>query len=69
MIVLILKICAHSMNIFSFLRGVELRQFSVQKMVSGLCNLLSNSFHSFIFKLLIMIVHALKVCTSYFVHI
>ena len=29
----------------------------------------SNSFHSFIFKLCIMIVHTLKMCTSYFMHI
>ena len=31
------------------------------------CN--SNSFHFFIFKLCQMIVHTLKMCTSYFVHI
>ena len=32
-----------------------------------ICN--SKSFHSFIFKLCIMIVHTLKMCTFYFVHI
>ena len=32
-----------------------------------ICN--SNSFHSFIFKLCIMIVHTFKICTSYFVYI
>ena len=31
MLVLILKICAHFMNIFSFLRGVELRHFFCPK--------------------------------------
>ena len=36
-------------------------------LVCVICN--SNSFHSFIFKLGIMIVHTLKLCTSYFVHI
>ena len=36
-------------------------------LVCVICN--SNSFHSFIFKLYLMIVHTLKMCTSYFVHI
>ena len=36
-------------------------------LVCVICN--SNSFHSFIFKLCLMIVHTLKMCTSYFVHI
>ena len=35
--------------------------------VCVICN--SNSFHSFIFKLCLMIVHTLKMCTSYFVYI
>ena len=35
--------------------------------VCVICN--SNSFHSFIFILYIMIVHTLKMCTSYFVHV
>ena len=33
-------------------------------LVCVICN--SNSFHSFIFKLFLMIVHTLKMCTSYF---
>ena len=32
-----------------------------------ICN--SKSFHSFLFKLCLMIVHILKMCTSYFVHV
>ena len=36
-------------------------------LVSVICN--SNSIHSFIFKLFIMIVHTLKMCTLYFMHI
>ena len=48
---------------FSFLRGVELRHFFPSEMLRGclvcvICN--SNSIHSFIFKLCIMIVHKLK---------
>ena len=52
-------------------KGVELRHFSSEMrrgcQVCVICN--SNSFHSFIFKLCIMIVHTLKKCTCYFVHI
>ena len=36
-------------------------------LVCVICN--SNSFHSFIFKLCLMIVQTTKMCTSYFVHI
>ena len=36
-------------------------------LVCVICN--SNSFHSFVFKLCLMIVHTLKMCTSCFVHI
>ena len=36
-------------------------------LVCVICNY--NSFHSFIFKLCLMIVHTLKMCTFYFVHI
>ena len=35
-------------------------------LVCEICN--SKSFHSFLFKLWIMIVHTLKMCTSYYVH-
>ena len=35
--------------------------------VCVICN--SKSFHSFLFKLCLMIVHILKMCTSYFVHV
>ena len=45
--------CAHFMNIFSFLRGVELRHFSDQNCLDGVWN--SNNFYSFIFKLFIRI--------------
>ena len=65
-----LLFCASSF-FFSFLRGVELRHFSSEMLrgcvVCVICN--SNSFHSFIFILYIMIVHTLKMCTSYFVHV
>ena len=67
-----LSLCVHLINIFSFLMGVELRHFFYPKCLGGflvcvICN--SNSINSFIFKLCIMIVHTLKMCTSYFVHI
>ena len=35
--------------------------------VCVICN--SKTFHSFLFKLCLMIVHILKMCTSYFVHV
>ena len=44
-------------------RGVELRGC----LVCVICN--SKSFHSFMFKLCIIIVHSLKICTFYFVQI
>ena len=37
--------------------------------VHSLCNLYLQNFSFFIFKLYIMIVHTLKMCTFYFVHI
>ena len=49
------------------LKGVELRHFFHPKCLAVICD--SNSFHFFIFKLCIMIVHTLKMCTFYFVHI
>ena len=56
----------------TFLTGVELRLFFPSVMLRGclvcvICN--SNSIHYFIFKLCRMIVHTLKMCCSYFVHI
>ena len=69
-----LSFCAHLINIFPFLTGVELRHFVPSEMPRGgggpvcvICN--SNSIHSFIFKLCIMIVHTLEMCTTYFMHI
>ena len=57
---------------FLILRGVELRTFFPSKIIWGClvcvnCN--SSNFHSFIFKLCIMIIHTLKMFTSIFVHI
>ena len=58
---------AHFMIFFSFW-GAELRLFPFKmirwRLVCVICN--SNSFHSAIFKLCIMIVHTLKLCTSLF---
>ena len=67
-----LLFCARFINFFSFLRGVELRHFFPSAMlreclVCVICN--SNSIHSFILKLHLMIVHTLKMCTSYIVHV
>ena len=64
--------CAHLINYFLFLMGVELRPFFPSEMLRGclvcvICN--SNSVHFFIFKLCAMIVHTLMMCTSHFVHI
>ena len=61
--------CAHLINIFSFLRVLNLDIFPSRmhrggSQVCEICN--SNSFHSFVFKLCIMIVHTLKICISYF---
>ena len=66
-----LPFCAHLINVFSFLTGVKLRHFFHPKcllcLVCVSCN--SNNFHFFTFKLCIMIVHTLKMCTIYIVHI
>ena len=67
-----LLFCARLMIFFSFLKGVELRHFFAPEMFRGclvcvICN--SNRIHSFIFKLCIMIVHKLKMCPFYFMHI
>ena len=71
MIVHTLKMCTsyivHISFFFSFLTGVEHRHFSPSEMlrrclVCVICNF--NSIHSIIFKLCIMIVHTLKMCTS-----
>ena len=66
-----LPFCAHLINIFSFLTVVE-QSFFLSEMLRGclvcvICN--SNSIHSFIFKLCLMIVNTLKMCTSSFVHV
>ena len=63
-----LLFCAHLINIFLFLTGVELRHFFPSEMLRGclvcvICN--SSSYHSFIFKLYIMIVHSLNMYTLY----
>ena len=63
---------AHFIIFFSFLTGVEHRHFSPSEMLSGclvcvICNF--NSIHSIIFKLCIMIVHTLKMCTFYIVRL
>ena len=60
-----LLFCAHLINIFLLFMGVELRHFFSSEMQRGcqvcaVCN--SNRFHSFIFKLCIMIVHTSKMC-------
>ena len=68
-----LLFCAHLINIFLFLTGVELRHFFLPRCLGGcrlvcvICN--SNRVHYFIFKLRIMIVHTLIMCTFHFVHI
>ena len=67
-----LLFCACFIISFLFLRGVELKTFFTSKMLRGflvcvICN--SNSIHSFIFILYMMIFHTLKMCTSHFVHI
>ena len=76
MIVHTLKMCIFYLYtlyiFFSLLMGVELRHFFHQQCIGGclacvICN--SNSIHSFIFKLCIMIVHTLKMYTSYFVRL
>ena len=57
---------------FTFLTDVELHKFFPSVMLRGclvcvICN--PNSIYYFIFKLCIMIVHTLMMCTSYFLHI
>ena len=73
MIVHILKMCTFyfvhiSGFLFLFLRGVEPRHFFHPKCL-GVPSLCNAYIHSFSFKLCIMIVHILKMCTFYFVHI
>ena len=63
-----LLFCAHLIKKKNLiLRGVELRHFPSEMLreclVCVICN--SYSFHSFIFKLCIMIVHTLKMCASH----
>ena len=66
-----LLFCAHFTTFFSFWGVLNLDSFSSKMLRGGLvcaiCN--SKSFHSFLFKLCIMIVHILKMCTFYFVYI
>ena len=66
-----LLFCAHLINIFLFLWVLNLDIFPSEMhrgcLVCVICN--SNSFHFFLFNLCIMIVHTLKMCTSYFVNI
>ena len=56
-------------KIFSYILGLLNLQnaWGGGGLVCVICNY--SSFHSFIFKLCIRIVHTLKMCTSYFVHI
>ena len=66
-----LPFCAHFIYSFLFLMDVDLDIFPSEMfrgcLVCVICN--SNSIHYFIFKLCIMVVHTLKMCTSYFVQI
>ena len=60
------------MFFFIFLTGGKLRHFLTFEilracLVCVICN--SNSIHLFIFKLCILIVHTLKMCTTHFMHI
>ena len=67
-----LLFCAHFINIFSFLRGIELRHFFPSTILRGcLVCVIRNSYslHSFVFKLSIRIVHTLEMCTFFFLHI
>ena len=62
-----LLFCAHLINIFSFLWVLNLDIFFRSEMSRGclVCVICySNSYHSFIFKLCILIIHTLKMCTS-----
>ena len=74
MIVHTLKMCTfhfvHISYFFYLLTIVELRHFSIRKAECLVCVIWNcRSIHSFIFKLCIIIVHTLKMSTSYFVHI
>ena len=66
-----LLFCAHLVIIFLFLVLLNLDTFPSEMLrgclVCVIC--ISSSFHSFIFKLSIMIVHTLNMSTLYFVHI
>ena len=67
-----LPFCAHLINIFLILTGVELRHFFLPRclgaaVVCVICN--SNSVHYIIFKVCVMIVHTLMMYISHFVHI
>ena len=63
-----LLFCAGFIIFFTVLTGVELPSVMLRRcLVFVICN--SNSIHYFIFNLCIMIVHTLKMCTSYFVDI
>ena len=67
-----LLFCAHLINIFSFLMGVQLRHFFHPKSLWGclVCVICySNIVNSFIFKRCIMVFHTMKMCSSYFVQI
>ena len=75
MIVFILKMCTsfivHISRHFPHFEGCLTQTFFLSKrlrwgLVCVICN--SKSFHSFVFKLCMMIVHILETCASYFVH-
>ena len=54
-------------NIFGIVELGHYYVYTTFGVLTLFCN--SNRFHSFIFKLCIMIVHTLKMCTQYFAHI
>ena len=67
-----LLFCECFLIFLTFLTVVELRSFFPSEMLRGclVCVIcISESIHYFIFKLCMMIVHTLKMCTSHFVHI
>ena len=64
--------CAHLINVFFIFTDVGLRHYFQSEVCRGclfcvICN--SVTLHSFFFKLCLIIVHTLKMCTFYFVHI
>ena len=64
--------CAHFIDIFVIFRAVKLSHFYPSEMLTGclLCLIFnSSSFHSYIFKLCILIVYTLNMCTLNFLHI